>query len=139
MPKKGRDGSVNHLAENMAESGSRQSQGSEIVLKKWLVISIVGLLIWSLTVPVKAATADAAKLFEIQCAGCHVNGGNIIRRGKTLKLKALEKNGYSTIETISEIITNGKANMSAFGDRLSPEEIQALANYVLDQANKNWR
>ena len=108
---------------------------------KRLVIGLMGLVLsWAIAAPVFAAEADqAAKLFEVQCAGCHVNGGNIVRRGKTLKLKALEKNGYHTVEAISEIITNGKGNMSAYRDRLSSEEIQTLAQYVLDQANKNWR
>lgn len=101
---------------------------------------MVGLGIWVSSVPARAADLELApKLFEVHCAGCHANGGNIIRRGKTLKLKALERNGYSTIDTISEIITNGKANMSAFRDRLTSEEIRDVATYVLEQAHKNWR
>ncbi len=84
------------------------------------------------------ADNSPTQLFELQCAGCHVNGGNIIRRGKTLKLKALEKNGYGTREAIVEIITYGKGNMSAYKDRLSETEIQSVAEYVLDRANQNW-
>ena len=37
-----------------------------------------------------AAAKEGAALFQQHCAACHINGGNIIRRGKTLKLKALE-------------------------------------------------
>lgn len=85
------------------------------------------------------AWAGSARLFEYHCSGCHVNGGNIVRRGKTLKLKALEKNGYGTIDTIAEIITNGKGNMSAYKERLSETEIRDLAQYVLDRANENWK
>ena len=36
-------------------------------------------------------SGSGAQLFDLHCAGCHPNGGNIIRRGRTLKLKALEK------------------------------------------------
>lgn len=89
--------------------------------------------------PVWAADANSAKLFEFHCSGCHINGGNIVRRGKTLKLKALEKNGYETVAAIAEIITNGKGNMSAYKSRLSETEIRDLAQYVLDRANENWK
>lgn len=103
-------------------------------------ISVVLLASIVLPFPVKAANLEqGAKVFEIQCAGCHVNGGNIIRRGKNLKLKALERNGYNTIEAVTEIVTHGKANMSAFKDRLSAEEVQDVAAYVLDQANRGWK
>ncbi|MBW4509048.1 MAG: c-type cytochrome [Scytonematopsis contorta HA4267-MV1] len=82
---------------------------------------------------------NGAKIFESNCAGCHINGSNIIRRGKNLKIKALKKYGYDSTEAIAEIVTNGKNNMSAYKDRLSEEQIQEVAAYVLEQANNNWR
>ncbi|HEY9880768.1 MAG TPA: c-type cytochrome [Leptolyngbyaceae cyanobacterium] len=86
-----------------------------------------------------AADSTTAHLFEIHCAGCHPNGGNIIRRGKTLKQKALQRNKVDSVETISTLIANGKGIMSAFRDRISEAEITALAQYVLDQAEHNWQ
>jgi cytochrome c6 len=68
-----------------------------------------------------------------------VNGGNIVRRRKTLKQRALQRNGVGSIEAIATLITNGKGIMSAYGDRLSPEAIDLLAHYVWDQAQNNWR
>jgi cytochrome c6 len=102
---------------------------------KFIAVLLSAVLLFS-----SPAWADdsSAQLFELQCAGCHVNGGNIIRRGKNLKLKALEKNGYGTVEAIVTIITNGKGNMSAYKDRLSESEIQSVAEYVLDRAHQNW-
>ncbi|MFE4108130.1 c-type cytochrome [Almyronema epifaneia] len=85
------------------------------------------------------ATANPTQLFEIHCAGCHAHGGNIVRRGKTLKLKALQRNQVASVAAIADLITHGKNNMSAFGDRLSADEIQTLAVYVRDQADRNWR
>ncbi|MBD1913001.1 MULTISPECIES: c-type cytochrome [unclassified Leptolyngbya] len=82
---------------------------------------------------------DAAPLFETHCAGCHINGGNIIRRGKNLKQKTLERNGYDTAEAIAQLVTHGKGNMPAYADRMTPDEIQAVANYVLEQAAQNWK
>lgn len=85
------------------------------------------------------AAVDAAQVFELNCAGCHINGGNIVRRGKNLKLKTLQRNGVDSLEAIAELVTNGKGIMSAYGDRLTPEEIQAVSAYVLEQAEKNWK
>lgn len=79
------------------------------------------------------------EIFTINCAGCHPNGGNIIRRGKNLRSKALQKNGYNSIDSIEDIVTHGKNNMSAFFDRLSPEEINLVAKYVFSQAENNWQ
>lgn len=82
--------------------------------------------------------SQAAALFELQCSGCHINGSNIIRRGKNLKLKALQANHVDSQAAISAMITNGKGIMSAYADRLSPAEIELLASYVLEQANAGW-
>lgn len=94
--------------------------------------------------PTQATALDSnaspgAKIFQVQCAGCHLGGGNIIRRGKNLKQRALQQNGYDSVAAIAEIVTYGKNNMSAFGDRLSPNEIEAVSTYVLEQAAVNWR
>ena len=111
-------------------------------MKRWLIAGLGILMVWAIafTSPVLAAdTANGAKLFEIHCVGCHVNGGNIIRRNKTLKLKALERNKVNTIDAIATLVANGKANMSAYKDRLSAAEIDDVSAYVLEQANKGWR
>lgn len=98
------------------------------------------LLIFGVSVSVRAADLmTGAAVFEVHCAGCHVNGGNIIRRGKNLKQPALQKNGYATVEAIAQIVANGKANMSAYKDRLTAEEIESVAAYVLDRAAAGWK
>ncbi|WP_414529149.1 cytochrome c6 PetJ [Nodularia chucula] len=104
-----------------------------------LLLVTVFLLINNFTSPAIAADINqGAEIFSLQCAGCHINGGNIIRRGKNLKKPALEKYGMNTIEAITGIITNGKNNMSAYKDRLTPEQIQQVAAYVLQQAETGW-
>ena len=79
------------------------------------------------------------EIFTVNCACCHINGGNIIRRGKNLKMKTLRKYGYDTTDTIATIVTNGKNNMSAYSDRLNETQIQAVSQYVLDRAENNWK
>ena len=107
------------------------------------IIKVILLMFLLLTIdwqePVLANTVDGAKIFEANCAGCHLNGGNIIRRGKNLKIKALKKYNMDSIAAISHIVTYGKNNMSAYKERLSESEIQAVSTYVLNQAESNWR
>ena len=113
-----------------------------IKLKKLLKIILLTFIVLNLNFIPTALAADTAngeKIFSVQCAGCHINGSNIVRRGKNLKLKALKKYGMDSIEAISSIVANGKSNMSAYKDRLSEQEIQDVSAYVLEQAQKGWR
>lgn len=107
---------------------------------KTIVILLVITLTFAFNPPALAADiANGAKIFSVQCAGCHVNGGNIVRRGKTLKLKALKRNHMDSQDAIATLVANGKNNMSAYKDRLSAQEIEDVATYVLEQAEKGWR
>lgn len=106
-----------------------------------IVITMIVLLVVPLFVMpgFTAELPNGAQVFEGTCSGCHVNGGNIIRRGKNLKQRAMEKNGYTTVESIQDIVTNGKGIMSGYGDLLTTSEIQAVSEYVLVQSQKNWK
>jgi cytochrome c6 len=113
-----------------------------IKLKKLLTIILLTFIVLNLNFIPTALAADTAngeKMFSVQCAGCHINGSNIVRRGKNLKLKALKKYHMDSIEAISSIVTNGKNNMPAYEDRLTEQEIQDVSAYVLEQAQKGWR
>ncbi|NJK27600.1 MAG: c-type cytochrome [Coleofasciculaceae cyanobacterium SM2_3_26] len=108
------------------------------------VILTASLWLWILPQPASLAAeptepSPGAEIFQAQCAACHPQGGNLIRWGKTLKLKALKRNGMNSVEGIAAIVTHGKNNMSAFGDRLTAAEIQQVSSYVLEQAQQNWR
>ncbi|MCP4972117.1 MAG: c-type cytochrome, partial [Prochlorococcus sp.] len=54
------------------------------------------------------------ELFQQHCVGCHLNGGNIIRRGRTLKLAALERNQINNQEAIARIARDGIGQMSGY-------------------------
>ncbi|MBF2067406.1 MAG: c-type cytochrome [Calothrix sp. C42_A2020_038] len=110
--------------------------------KLLLVVLSFLLLVFSITQPVYAtvtASGTANQIFEANCAGCHINGSNIVRRNKNLFKKALKRNSMDSIEAISDIVTNGKNNMPAYKDRLAPQQIHDVAAYVLQQAENNWR
>lgn len=85
-----------------------------------------------------AETSDAAQVFSANCAGCHLGGGNIVRRGKNLKQKALHKYGMDSIDAIADLVENGKNAMPAYSDRLSNQQILDVSAYVLEQAEKGW-
>lgn len=106
-----------------------------------LTISLVCVGVLVLMAPaVRAENLElGATVFQTHCEGCHINGGNILRRGKNLKTAALKRNGYDSIEAVTKIVTQGKSNMSSFRDRLSPEEIAAVSAYVLAQAETDWK
>jgi cytochrome c6 len=110
-------------------------------VKKHLIILLILILLnVNFISPALAAdTVNGTQIFSVHCAGCHINGSNIIRRGKNLKMKALKKNNMDSIEAIASIVTNGKNNMSAYKDRLTEQQIQDVAAYVLEQAEKDWR
>lgn len=108
---------------------------------KHLLIMLITLSVLTITFtsPAAADTINGAKIFSVECAGCHVNGGNIIRRGKNLKLKALKRNHVDSLEEIASLVSNGKNIMSAYKDKLSEQQIQDVSAYVLEQAAKDWR
>jgi cytochrome c6 len=107
-----------------------------------VIFSLLLLIGWggSLSLPALALDIDnGARVFEVHCVGCHVKGGNIIRRGKTLKQKALQKNKVDTLAAIAQLVTYGQGIMSAYQNRLTADEIQNVSAYVLEQAQKEWR
>ncbi len=77
-------------------------------------------------------------LFVKHCAGCHINGGNIIRRNKTLKLKDLHKNGIDTPEAIAKIAREGIGSMSGYKDVLGEKGEEIVAKWVWDQSQNAW-
>ena len=92
----------------------------------------------ALAAPVGDLDSGAA-VFKANCAGCHVNGGNIVRRGKNLKMKALHRNKVDTHEAVVSLVINGKGIMSAYGDKLTPEQIADVSAYVLQRAETGWK
>ncbi len=102
----------------------------------WIAIA---LFTFALGHPALAAdTASGAKIFSASCAACHAGGRNVIMADKALKKEALEKYGMNSLEAIVNQVTNGKNAMPAFKGRLNANQIEDVANYVLEQAEKGW-
>ncbi|MDB9515084.1 c-type cytochrome [Kamptonema animale CS-326] len=83
--------------------------------------------------------ANGAKVFAANCAACHIGGGNVVMAQRTLKKEALEKFAMNSLEAITAQVTNGKNAMPKFKGRLSDQQIEDVATYVLSQAEKGWK
>jgi cytochrome c6 len=104
-----------------------------------LILLVVAVTIFSFSTPAWAGDAgNGAKLFSANCAACHMGGRNVVNPAKTLNKADLEKYAMNDIEAIKTQVTNGKAAMPAFGSKLSAQEIEDVATYVLSQSEKGW-
>ncbi len=107
-------------------------------MRKIISVLLLGVAIFTFSFSNPAlAVSKGEAIFKSNCAQCHVNGGNIVNRAKTLKKADLEKNNMDSAAIITQI-TKGKGAMPAFGRRLKKDQIEAVAAYVLDQAENNW-
>jgi cytochrome c6 len=81
---------------------------------------------------------DGATLFQQHCVGCHVNGGNIIRRNKTLRLAALERNQIVDAAAVGTIAAQGVGSMGGYAEVLGPGGAEAVGSWVWQQAQAGW-
>jgi cytochrome c6 len=87
---------------------------------------------------VVVARPEGARLFESHCAGCHIGGGNILRRGKTLRLAALHRNGINGPAEIAAIAAGGIGQMSGYASVLGEDGPAEVADWVWRQALEDW-
>merc|ERR1712187_233185 len=81
---------------------------------------------------------NGESVFLGNCAACHAGGNNSVVPEKKIRKEAIEQyltGGYN-VDAIKTQVTNGKGGMPAFGDKLAPEDIDDVANYVFNQATK---
>jgi len=108
-------------------------------MKKILVAIVLMVSIFTITTPALAGDiASGAKVFSANCAACHAGGLNVVNATKTLKKGDLEKYEMLSLDAIKTQVTKGKNAMPAFLGRLTEEQIDDVASYVLDQAEKGW-
>ena len=109
-------------------------------LKK--IVSVLFLSVFltlAFTHPALAAdTANGAKIFSTNCAACHMGGRNVVMAAKTLQKEALEKYNMNSLEAIVNQVHNGKNAMPAFKAKLNDQQIEDVASYVLEKAEKGW-
>ena len=111
-------------------------------MRTLLVTVLIALALITFTIA-QPALADAdlttgAKVFAANCASCHVGGKNVVSPAKTLKKEALAQYAMNSSEAIVTQVTNGKGAMPKFKGRLTDDQIQSVAAYVLAQSEKGW-
>ncbi|KAG1654569.1 hypothetical protein FOA52_009010 [Chlamydomonas sp. UWO 241] len=102
---------------------------------------VVGVAIASLALTFSAHAGGMGEtVFNNNCAACHAGGRNVVSPEKTLDKVYLEKYlaGGFKLDSIVTQVTNGKGAMPAWGEVLDEDEIQAVANWVLEKANAGW-
>ncbi|MDP5337412.1 MAG: c-type cytochrome [Nodularia sp. (in: cyanobacteria)] len=110
-------------------------------MKKIISLLLLGITIFTFAFSSPALAADTvsgAKIFSGNCASCHAGGKNLVQANKSLKKGDLEKYGMYSAEAIISQVTNGKNAMPAFKGRLKANQIEDVAAYVLEQADKGW-
>lgn len=103
-----------------------------VLVLLWCMLLIVAVPAWAGEAP------EGERIFSANCSACHIGGNNVIISQKTLRKEALEKYGMNSLDAIKHQVYKGKSAMPAFGGRLSNEEIEAVAQYVLKQSEAGW-
>lgn len=116
----------------------------------WQRLWALPLILLTLLAPVSAVVAAdplaadltrlqaGEQLFAAHCMGCHLNGGNVIRRGRTLKQAALERAGLTDPEAIARVAAAGIGQMSGYGAVLGEEGAAQVGEWVWLQAQAGW-
>ena len=89
-----------------------------------------------------SALERGEQIFNSNCAACHMGGGNVIRANRTLKISDLnnhvEAYTSSPLEALEHEIEDGLNAMPSYADKLTEEEIIAVATYVEQRAELGW-
>lgn len=103
-------------------------------LKQKIIIFLFSFIFFFNFQLVKAKNLEKGrKLFFSNCNVCHRNGTNLILSEKDLSKENLELNGMNNKEAITYQIINGKNGMPAFGGRIQENDIEEIANFLLER------
>ena len=121
---------------------------SGLILTLLLIVGATGLLsapamaIDTIDTIESSALERGEQIFNSNCAACHMGGGNVIRANRTLKISDLndhvEAYSSSPLEALEHEIEDGLNAMPSYADKLTEEEIMAVATYVEQRAELGW-
>ena len=107
--------------------------------KQKIILLLVSISLFFNTQLVRAKNLEKGKkLFLSNCDVCHRNGTNLILSEKDLSKENLEFNGMNSKESITYQIINGKNGMPAFGGRIQENDIEEIANFLLEATFNNY-
>ena len=98
-------------------------------MKKLALIAAACAMIALVTAPAQAA--DGKALYDAKCAMCHGKDGVAKPMAKgSANLNDAKWQAATKAETIEAVIADGKGKMKGYKDKMSGEEIKAVATYV---------
>jgi cytochrome c oxidase cbb3-type subunit III len=106
---------------------------------KWFVRAVLlpGIICAGWTLPLKADSG--ADLYKSNCVICHgsdASGNTAIgKKNKVKDLKSPEVQKATDAE-LADLISKGKKPMPAFADRLKPEQVHEIVEYLRELAKK---
>jgi cytochrome c oxidase cbb3-type subunit III len=105
-----------------------------------MAIMVAMLALGSRAALAAASKTDAAQTFKSTCSMCHGMDGKGFSAIHTPDFTSPKWQAATSDKEISTTITNGKKGtaMPAFGNKLNPQQIQALVDYIrsLNSAKK---
>ena len=121
---------------------------SGLMLTLLLIVGATGLLsapaiaIDTIDTIESSALERGEQIFNSNCAACHMGGGNVIRANRTLRISDLNEHveAYTStpLEALEHEIEDGLNAMPGYADKLSEDEIVAVATYVEQRAELGW-
>jgi cytochrome c6 len=100
-------------------------------MKKLAMMLAAVALIALVGTPAAQAAADGKALYDAKCAMCHGKDGvaKPIAKGSA-NLNDAKWQEATKVEAIETVIADGKGKMKGYKDKMSDEEIKAVAGYV---------
>jgi cytochrome c6 len=78
------------------------------------------------------AFASGGDIFKAKCAMCHPDGGNILKKEKTLHRKTLAANNLKTAKDLVKYMRSPGPGMTKFDAKALPDkDAKAVAEYIL--------
>jgi len=115
---------------------------SGLILTLLMIVGATGLLSSPAMAVDSAALERGEQIFNSNCAACHMGGGNVIRANRTLKISDLNNHveAYTStpLEALEHEIEDGLNAMPGYADKLTEEEIVAVATYIEQRAELGW-
>ena len=98
---------------------------------KKLALLLAACALIALVVAPAAQAADGKALYEGKCAMCHGKDGvaKAVAKGSA-NFNDAKWQAATKVEAVETVITDGKGKMKGYKDKMSAEEIKAVAAYV---------
>lgn len=90
----------------------------------------LSLTLAALLMPLAASAADGKEIYTKKCAGCHgPDGAGKTTMGEKMGVVSLVGTKLSAAE-LATVIGDGRKKMPAYKEKISAEELKAVAEYV---------